>query len=225
MQELANCSHLTLLLQHLLRPSPSPISSLCCRPSRCASRDVASNQVAHHNQACCSTIYKCDHILSVSIAAGSDKVFGLDLVQASFPSSSTLELKGVSTTAQFYGAGEQLSLTSSICSFEFSLMRIFSLLAQSSARLLRCVSNHSLCACIRVIDMAAGLTRMQVCTSWYNSAHPVLDKNQSTSKCKELIHNLLSSRCQSGIDFHADLCQWLGRRRVRGQQRRVAERA
>ena len=221
MQELASCSKPTLLLPHLLRPNPSPISSLCCRPSRCASRDVASNQVAHHNQACCSTICECDHILSVSIAAGSDKVFSLDLVQASFPSSSTLELKGVSTTAQYYGAGEQLSLTSSICSFEFSLMRIFSLLAHSSARLLRCVSNHALCACIRVIAMAAGLTRMQVCTP----AHPVLHKSKSTSKCKEFIHNLLSSRCQSGIDFHADLCQWLGRRRVRGQQRRVAERA
>ena len=80
----------------------------------------ASNKIAHHIQACCSTLYECDHNSSVSVAAGSGKLFIRDLVQASFPSSSTLELKGVSTTAQYYGAGEQISHTSRFCCCESS---------------------------------------------------------------------------------------------------------
>ncbi|KAK9902652.1 hypothetical protein WJX75_001453 [Coccomyxa subellipsoidea] len=41
-----------------------------------------------------------------------DLVFVLSAEKASFPSSSTLELKGVSTTAQFYGAGARAGLIS-----------------------------------------------------------------------------------------------------------------
>ena len=142
----------------------------------------ASNKIAHHIQACCSTLYECDHNSSVSVAAGSGKLFIRDLVQASFPSSSTLELKGVSTTAQYYGAGEQISHTSSFFSCESSFKLCWRTVWPD-----RDVSVTMLILpCIRVIRMAAGLTRMQVCTRWYIPAHPVLDRTQSISKCKIL---------------------------------------
>ena len=89
-----------------------------------------------------NTYYQYRSLLQVA------KWVSLDLVQASFPSSSTLELKGVSTTAQSYGAGEQHSLRSSFSPCEIFLILCWRTLYPDSESI--CEKARCVAVCARI---------------------------------------------------------------------------